>query len=346
MTSFEGRPQLQAIVLNPSDTAFEFELRAQLRSSPSDRSMKPLRMVMPVRKPVQDESRYVGRILPKTRLSMEELLPEAIGRGTYEAEMELLSGGKVVSRKTLSIDVDASDYPAQEVLIAQVDQGLQVSPAQVELSKVRGGNRRLTMILKNSSRETKTINLKAIGNNELEIGAVLIQPHEFQLPASGSRKIALTLTTQPSDDRSVEYGYVLVEASSSGRDYKVLRQLPLAVILKDTPEPEIKMTPLQWDPAYPYPSFRTKIENTGQTHLPLQARLAITDESGRRTSIPGGFGRWLMPQSATALEFRLDAPLAPGEYRLKCEVQRQGEPLVMEQRFTVTDLENASASVN
>ena len=346
MTSFEGRPQLQAMVFNPSDTTFEFELRGQLRSSPSDRSMKPLRMVMPVRKPVQDETRYVGRILPKTRLRMEELLPEAIGGGNYEADMELLFGGKVVNRKTLPLEINALDYPAQEVLIAEVDHGLQVSPAQIELSKVRGGSRRITMLLKNNSRETKTIHLKAIGNNDLEIGAVLIQPNEVQLPAASSRKIALTLRTQPSDARAVEYGYVLVEAGSSERDYIVSRQLPLAVILDDIPEPEISMSPLQWDPSNPYPCFRTQLENTGQSHLALQSRLTITDESGRRTSIPGGFGRWLMPQSATTLDFRLEAALMPGQYKLRCEVQRQSEPLVLEQVFTVTDLENASASVN
>ena len=79
------------------------------------------------------------------------------------------------------------------------------------------------------------------------------------------------------------------------------------------------MSPLQWDPSNPYHSFRTRLENVGDTHLPIQTRPLIIDKSGRRTLIPVGFGRWLMPKSSAALELGLDAPLTPGRYLLRCE---------------------------
>ncbi len=341
MTASEGRPRLQALVLNPTETAFEFELRGRLRSSPSDRSFKPLRLVMPVRKTVEDETRYVGRVLPKSRLRMEELLPEAIAGGAYEADMELLLDGRVVARETLPIDVNAADYPAQEVLISQVDGGLQVSPAQIELSQARGGARRLTVLLKNNGKDAKTVTIKAIGESGLELGSLLVQPSEVPLPPGGSRKVALTLRGQADDDRVVDYGHLVVDVKSSDRDYEVSRELPLAVVLKELPSPDISISPIQWDPSPPYPSFRATVQNQGVSHWPLQARLTITAETGSSIQIPGGFGRWLMPGGSSSLEFRLDGALAPGKYRIRCELQQPGEPLVVEQEFVATDMEAA-----
>ncbi len=342
----EGRPKFQATVLNSTDTAFEFELRGRLRSSPSDRSMKSLRMVMPVRGGVADEARYIGRILPKSRIHMEEMLPEAIAGGRYEADMELMFDGQVVVKRTLPLDVNALDFPAQEVVIAQVDEGLQVSPAQIELSQAPGGSRRITMLLRNRSKETKSITLRPLSESDLEIQAVMIQPSELQLPPEGSRKISLTLRSQPQDQRQVEYGRLVVTATSSGRDYEVARELPLAVILGRLPRPSVSLAPLQWDPSAPYPGFRVNVANSGTAHLALESRLTILDEYGRRQSIAGGFGKWLMPGATSQLEFRLDRPLAPGRYLIRCELQTPSQPLEIEQEFVVTDLESAGTEAN
>jgi hypothetical protein len=346
MVPQDGRPKLQTVVFNPTETAFEFQLRGRLRSSPSDRSFKPLRLVMPVRRGTEDENRYVGRILPKSRIRMEELLPEAIAGGHYDVDLELVFDGQVVNRKTLPLDVNSRDYPAQEVLIAQVEDGLQVSPAQIELSRARGGVRRLTMLINNHSREAKTIDLKALAENQLEIGAAMIQPSTFSLSPSSSRKISISLRAIPGEERKVQYGKVVITSKSSERDYEVTHSLPLALVMDNVDEPEVKLARLQWDPSQPYPGFRIAIENTGDVHFPMQARLLIVDEYGRRVSVPGGFGRWLMPRSSGMLDFRFDQPLSPGQYQLRCEVQRQGEPLVVDQVFTVTDMENATSVAN
>jgi hypothetical protein len=346
MVPQDGRPKLQTVVFNPTETAFEFQLRGRLRSSPSDRSFKPLRLVMPVRRGVEDENRYVGRILPKSRIRMEELLPEAIAGGHYDVDLELVFDGQVVHRRTLPLDVNSRDYPAQEVLIAQVEDGIQVSPAQIELSRARGGVRRLTMLINNHSREAKTIDLKAVAENELEIGAAMIQPSTFSLSPSSSRKISISLRSIPGEERKVQYGKVVITSKSSERDYEVTHSLPLALVMDNVSEPEVKLARLQWDPSQPYPGFRIGIENTGDVHFPMQARLLIVDEYGRRVSVPGGFGRWLMPRSSGMLDFRFDQPLSPGQYQLRCEVQRQGEPLVVDQVFTVTDMENATSVAN
>ncbi len=343
MVPFEGRPRFQSIVMNPTDTAFEFELRARLRSSPSDRSAKPLRLVMPVRSAVQDETRFVGRILPKSRIRMEELLAEAVAGGHYYADMELLIDGHVVNRKTLAFDINAADFPAQEVLIAQVGESLQVSPAQIELSQLRGGSRRLTVLLKNSGRDTKSISIKAMTNDELELGTLMIQPSEIQLAPGGSRKLSLTLRSQAASEKTAEYGYLLVESKSDSKEFIEFNKLPLAVLLKKPEATQISLSPITWDPVSDYPGFRTTVQNLGKTHMPLQARLTIIDATGRSTAIPAGFGKWLMPGKSIPLNFRLESSLAPGEYQLRCELQQEGEPIRTQQSFTVTDLENATS---
>jgi|GEM_PF-4832992 len=80
---------------------------------------------------------------------MEELSPGAISGDQYDVDMELMFEGQVIKRQTFPVDIDALDFPVQEVLIGQVEEGLQGSPTQIELSKLSGRNRRVTMLLKN-----------------------------------------------------------------------------------------------------------------------------------------------------------------------------------------------------
>ncbi len=341
MVSFEGRPRLQAIVTNPSGSPFEFEARARIRKSASDRSSKPLRLVTPSRASVQDETRYNSRILSESRIRMEELLPEAIAGGRYYVDLELSVDGQVVHRKTESIEVNAADFPAQEVLIAQVGGSLQVSPAQLELSQLRGGTRRATVQLTNSGQDTKTIHLKAMTSDGLENSLVLMQPTEVQLAPNSNRKVSLTLRSQPTGDKPADYGFIQVESKSDKQDFTASHSLPLAILLKKLEPTKITLSPIVWDPVGEYPGFYTTVQNLGTTHLPLQARLTIFDSKGRPTVIPSGFGKWLMPGKSSKLEFRLEGNLPPDEYVLRCELQQDGEPIRMEQNFKVTDLENA-----
>ncbi len=311
MIPFEGRPRLQAIIANPTDSPFEFEVRARIRKSASDRSSKPLRLVMPVRSSVQDESRYKSRILSQSRIRMEELLPEAIAGGRYYVDFELYVDDRIVHRQTEGVMVNAADFPAQEVLIAQVGESLQVSPAQIELSQLRGGSRRATIQLTNSGQDTKTINIKALTADGLENNWVLVQPSEVQLAPGSNRKLSVTLRSQPTGDKSAEYGTLVVSSKSDKQDFTATSDLPLAIMLKKPESTQITLSPIVWNPVAEYPGFHTTVQNLGTSHLPLQARLTIFDSKGRPMMIPSGFGKWLMPGKSSKLEFRLEGNLSP-----------------------------------
>ncbi len=66
-------PELSVIIRNPSDTAFEYEVKSRLRSNRGI-SLKPVRMTMPVRASMETEDRYLGRVLPKSAVRMEEIV--------------------------------------------------------------------------------------------------------------------------------------------------------------------------------------------------------------------------------------------------------------------------------
>lgn len=344
LVPFDGRPKLMAQILNPSDSTFEFEVRAKLRSSPSDRTARSIRLAMPVRESMESEERFVGRILPKSRIRMVELLPEAIASGSYDADIEILFGDRVLTKKTHKVDVNASDFPAQEVLIAQLGQDVQVSPAQVELSQLRGGNRRLTLFVKNNGKDTKTIDLAALDASGLALNAATIQPQNFTLAPNGNRKISITLKSQSDSEEPTLYGTLSLQCRSDKKDFEETRKLPLALALKKSPIAEVKMSPVQWDASGKYASFRNSVTNLGSTHLALEARLSIFDERGARIQIPAGFGKWLMPGQSSKLEFRMEQPLSPGKYQLKCELQHGDRPVVVEQAFEVADIAIAGSN--
>jgi hypothetical protein len=343
LVPFEGRPKLIAQILNPSDSTFEYEVRAKLRSSTSDRNARSIRLVMPIREFSESEERFVGRILPKSRVRMIELLPEAIASGTYEADVEIMLGEKVLSKKTQSITVDASDYPAQEVLIAQLGKDVQVSPAQIELSQLRGGSRRSTIQLKNNGKDAKSISVAAMDKTGLTLPAATIQPDKFTLPPGGSRKISITLKSQLDAPEAIVFGTIDFQSKSDRKDFDETRKLPIALLMKKSSAPDAKLSTVQWDSLSKHPAFRCAVSNEGESHLALNARLTISGENGERIQIPGGFGKWLMPGETAKLEFRLEQPLAPGKYQIKCELQQGDRPIITEQIFEVNDMETAKS---
>lgn len=342
LISQDGRPRFQLVLSNPTDSTFEFEARARIRSSPSDRSNKPLRLTLPIRSDIEDESRYVCRILPQSKVRLEEFLPEAIASGMYEVDIEILVGDKAVVKKEFPLPVDAKEFPAQEVLIAQVGEDVQVSPAQIELSQIRGGNRRVTVLLKNSGPHTKSVKVVPKSESGLELGEISAQPGEVSLAPGASRKISLTLKGQPQASESIRFGYLHVESISTKSTDVEHRKLPLAMVLKKLPSAELEIAPLVWDGSGEKVGFRTKISHSSVGHIPIDARLSILSESGYRDVVLGGFGKWAMPNSTFPIFFPVENPLSPGEYTLRCEVKSPNGPAkTYDQKITVTDLDNA-----
>lgn len=342
LSPLRGRPLLNLVASNPTASDIEYELRCRLRRSTNDRSFQPLRLNMPIRGEMQTDEKFVGRLLPKSRVRMEGLLPEAIASGDYEVDIDLLVSGRSVKKQTLSLTVNAADFPAQDVIISQAAEGLMVAPAQIELAKTRGGVRRLMVHVTNNANDIKVIDLSAVDRVGQQLSSVSIQPSQLTLSPGSNRKLAITLLGNSTHSAPVEYGSLRIVTKSGERDYSESKELPMALIYKPTRATEVSVDPVVWDSDNERPRFRTLIRNTGESHLPVDARLSITGSSGFRGVLHGGFGKWLMPSESMWIDFVLEQPLTPGDYVLRFEMQTASQPISTTQTFQVSELVTAS----
>lgn len=343
MSPIQGRPQLNLVATNPTTSAIEFELRARLRRSANDSSFQPLRLNMPIRGDMETEEKFIGRLLPKGRVRMEGLLPEAIASGDYEVDIDLLVSGRSMKKQTFSININSNDFPAQDVIISQAAEGLMIAPAQIELSQTRGGVRRVSVSITNHSTSSKSIDLSAIDASGQQLTGVTIQPSQVSLPPGTNRKLSIIMKGNIGTSVPAEYGSLRIITKSEERDYTESKELPLALIYKNLRATEVSIDPVVWDPGdNQSPRFRTMIRNVGESHLPIDARLSVNGSSGYREVLHGGFGKWLMPGESMWVNFAVDQPLPPGDYVLRFEMQTGTQPISTTQTFQVTDLVTAS----
>lgn len=338
-----GMPGMTTLIRNPTDSAFEFELRAQLKRHAGDRSFKPFKLVMPVRQSVETEERYVGRILPKSVIRMQEIVPDAVMTGEYEMEVSMLVDGRVRNKKSFAVQADSKDFPAQQSLISHVGGSVYVSPARVELSQLRGGQRRMSLEFKNNSNETRQVRLQALNDRGTPIPGLIIQPTDFTLSAGRSRRLSVSLRRTAEFPDAIVYGDLAVTSQPVHGELAETGGVPIAVLYDSAGEPTLAMDPLRWVDTGNKPAFRGRVENTGNVHVPLDARLLIVSEAGQRFTATAGYGKWLMPGTEQDLEFRMPRQLPPGKYQLTSELQTGSSPIIHRQEFTVSDFDNAQA---
>ncbi|MCA9192128.1 MAG: hypothetical protein KDB03_10210 [Planctomycetales bacterium] len=341
-----GKPQIVTVIRNPTASTFEFQIQAQLKRSPTDRSFQSASLVMPIRMTTESDERFVGRLLPYSSVFMQQLMSEPVLTGDYQLEVKLQSEGRVIQQKSFAVAVDSADFPAQETQLKQVGSGLYISPTAIEISQARGGTRRISVELMNQSDKPRVIDLSAISSRGTPFDVVQISPDKLTLAPGRSRKISLSLKRNSDRDQAIEYGQLLVSSQDPNQSYDEKSELPLAVTFAEPDPPVVDMEALRWVGTGKYPSFRAKVTNTGGSHLVLEARLLVIPERGERLELPAGYGQWLMPGESLDLDFRLARPLTPGNYRLICELQNNGVPIIRSETIEVTDFDAASTTAS
>ncbi len=310
LTTSKGLPKISVVIRNPSDTAFEYQVKSRLKSSQSP-TLKPIRMTMPIRAAMETEERYLGRVLPKSSVRMEEYVAEPLMTGQYQVEVDLLMQDRVVKQRTFTISADANDFPAQQALLSRAGEDLYAAPVYLEFSQLRGGQRRLTMEFSNTSDKPREMSLEAQTDRGTTMPGVSMAPSTFTLPPRGKRKVSITMHGKKDIQQAIEYGYIIVKNKTADREFSESGRMPVALHFAATPDPQLEMETLYWFEGDKYGSFRTRVTNRGQFHAVLDAQLTIDSESGQRIQIPAGFGRWIMPGQEVDLEFRLENILPP-----------------------------------
>lgn len=343
VSTFRGLPLVSALINNPTDSTFEFEVKAQLKRSPTDRSMEEMRLVMPIRQSLLTDERFVGRILPHSKIRMQEILYAPLINGEYEIDCEVLANSRKVISESFPVPINLNDFPAQQLMIKHVGGDVYMTPTQVELSQLRGGNRRVMLELQNNSDQTKTIYLACRDSAGIEMSGLKLQPNSLTLQPGRKRRVSLSLVNSESlragaMNDAVEYGELLVASRDSIQNTIATGSTPLAVMFSEIEAPEITLGEAVWWQGKDQPSFRCSVENAGLRHVVLDAELRIEAESsGSRFAIPAGFGRWLLPGESTALEFRLPGPLPPGNYLLTTELRTGQTPIIKKQMIRVSE---------
>lgn len=336
LTTSKGLPKVSVVIRNPSDTAFEYQVKSRLRS-PQSPNLKPIRMTMPIRFAMETDERYLGRVLPKSSVRMEEFVSEPLMTGQYQMEVDLLMHDRVVKQRTFTISADANDFPAQQAMLSRAGEDLYAAPVYLEFSQLRGGQRRLTMEFSNTSDKPREMELEAQTERGTTMPGVSMAPSTFTLPPRGKRKVSITMHGKKDIQQPIEYGFIIVKNKTDDRGFTESGRMPVALHFAATPDPQLEMDTVRWFEGEPG-SFRTRVSNRGSFHAVLDAQLTIEAETGQRMQIPAGFGRWIMPGQDVELEFRPESILPPGNYRLTTELQNGPNPLIKTQQFTISDV--------
>ena len=343
----DGRPYLQISVSNPTSSSFGFHANARLRPLGGTGSRMQIGLPLNCRRAVDGPQRYDASILPLTNVQLGDFLPSAVPAGDYLLEVDLESQGTRIKTTRQRISILPRQFPAQEVLLAELENGVSISPAQIEFSQLRGGKRRVAVNFKNSSKENATVQLQAfeiapdsevtLENATLPAKSLILQTQDFVLAPGRSRKVALTMRSTKSAS-PVTPAALVVTTRLENRNETITKRLPIVFVNNGTGQVAAELSDLRWNPQSNKPSFLVDVASSGTKHLPMIARLLIFRDNQLQWEIQGGFSRWLLPGATSPVEFPVPSEFPPGNYVLRCELQVDGKIERIEQAFEAAAL--------
>lgn len=324
LREFQGFPQARITIVNPTESPLEFEVECRLASASDPSLSKAFPLMMPVRAGLDPPQRYQARILPGARIRMEEIVPTTVFPGPYELEATVIAGRRRWQTVRFPVLVEDGAYPGQSALVAEVASGISVSPAQIELSTLRGGARFIAVTINNHSAEPADFTLKSQTLEGGPAGWFAVRPETLHLEPGGTRKVLVTLGNER-PTQADEYGQLVVESkSATGAADGAASILTVATVLEPTP-PNLQVGDLAWMVDGHLPAIVVPVTNAGSRFVPLDGKLTLTSiDDGVRHEFTGGYGRWLLPGQGGDIRFRITDKVPGGKYELKILI-KQGE---------------------
>ena len=319
-----GYPQARVTIVNPTESPLEFQLECRLLSSLDPSGKETFKLSMPVRGSLPPPKLYEARILPGARVRMEQYVPHAVFSGPYELEATVTAARRKWTTVRFPVLAEDGAFPGQAASVAQIAPGVSASPAQLELSTLRGGKRFLAVTLNNTAQVATDFSLAAVTLDGEPADWFAVRPESFTLQAGGNRKVLVTVgRNRPTD--ADQYGHVLVQSRSADGTADGTGRLLTALTVVDPTPPNLQLGDLAWQVDGNLPAIVLPVTNAGDQHVPLDGKLTLTDiESGTRHEFTGGYGRWLLPGLSDSIRFRITRKVPGGKYELKILV-KQGE---------------------
>ncbi|MBC8115500.1 MAG: hypothetical protein H7062_14035 [Candidatus Saccharimonas sp.] len=320
MLEVDGRPQAKLFVSNPTESPLEFEMKTRLVSVTGGIVGKEFNLVSPVRSSLAPPERYLARVLPGARVRLEEFIPFAVFSGDYQFEASLMVHGRRFLTAQFPVSASEKDYPAQAAAVAQIANGISASPAQVELSLQRGGERFVSVVIANQSTESYTVNASPLNRDRTPADWFIVRPQAFGLPSGATRKVLISMPATRDPDAPHQYGLLNFGLADEAGEARGSGTIDVGLLARTETNPELNVGNLAWDGAASPPAVVLPLKNKGAVHFPLNARMTLSDAEGHRVRFVAGYGRWLLPGDSTELRFRMKDAIPAGRYTLRIQI--------------------------
>jgi hypothetical protein len=279
---------------------------------------------MPIRASAEGQERVIVRILPGSRLRLEEYVPFPVFPGEYMLDVDLLDGAHVVTSARFQVNVDEGAFPAQDATVIRLADGVTVTPAQIELSLRRGGDRFVAATFTNETPSAVDLQLTPQALGERPFEWLSVRPDTLRLSPGQTRRALISLGPNRDDQT---HRFAAVGARVVDAEGRVLGEQPLTVALVGRNEEgaRLEVAKIRWDPTGARPAFIVPVKNAGALHLPLRGQMVFTAEGGQPEEVFAGHGRWLLPGASDELRFPLAQALKAGQFELKLKIE-SGDP--------------------
>lgn len=326
LVSQDGRCLARVFVQNSTETAMEFSLNCQLIKQNTQAVGKEFGLVVPVRAAQTAPERYKARILPNTRLRLEEFLPHPVFAGDYKLVAEVSSQGRFVRKTEYDISIYDGDFPAQDARIVRVAEDVTIEPTRIELSLRKGGRRMESISIRNGSLQKIVVQLAPERLQGEFYRSLQLRPNRFELEPGQSRKVVVTMAADR-DDKEHGYAYARLTVSPEVGEAIGTHQIPIALLTNSESKARLVPGNPQWVISNDRSGFTVPVQNDSLRHIALGGRLSLSDEFGRGFVVESGYGRWLLPGQIDELFFGFREPPPPGTYALQVHLnQNEGEP--------------------
>ncbi len=320
-----GMPVAKTFLNNPTDYAFECNVRGTIESATTSRP-KPFRMTLPSRVNLVDEEKYLVRIMPHTRVQVAAPVEDLLFPGKQTLRLEVTNGRRGLVDQTFAVNVGQGDFPALEVQQAYLDSEMSVHPAQVEIGLIAGSSRSANLQFTNSSVDAKSVVAQLVDLNGNVVEDVKLSSESFDVRPGRTKTIRLSASS--SENNSARYGDLRLRVASQDGSVQE-SSIPIAMMNGPAPTPSVNVGELMSVEKNGFTSFVLPVENQGVGFVPVHADLEIADGSGRIMPLADGFGRWLRPGQKRELAFTPTVMLPKGRYQvsLTLKTTEDSEPV-------------------
>ena len=329
----EGMPFVRTYLVNPSDYALECGVRAELIDGGGDEIGDPTRLFMPSRSALDDDKRFLVRIMPRSRLRLEAPLSAAIVDGDYTLHLELSNGRRTMITADYPAAVHRQQFGALAVHSLMLPGQVSIVPAQLELGKISDTERMSTIQVTNHGSETQNVTLNARDHQDNLLTTMKLSSDAFSLKPGRSKTIRAML--RGTTDLKSQWGQILVTTDNARE-----QTIPISLVHAQRPEMNLEASELQWlapgtEPHLPHGAFVMTVRNQGMGYSPINGVLKLAAEQGRPVSLADGFGKWLAPNSARELVFALPQGTPAGKYQIRLRVGSREDTDVADQTLVL-----------